>query len=152
MTNGEIRYNMIKWGVLLITVLASFFISAQPVIYKMKMNVLETELDLSYYTQDTTVIWGIYEDTVCFNFNYKIRCYFPLSNEVRDNIEKDKALLFQQYIGEMKMRGHLTYILQDRRKEIYSIVFVLDKETKSLLIFVTNIDYGYPHYVFNVFK
>lgn len=96
------------------------------------MDVLQINRDTSKCLNDVVVYWGMKYDTIGFLFNDKI-LLFTL----------DGSSQFKHQISYQSNR--ILYLVQDYRKEQYSIDIVWND---GVLIFVSNIDYGIPSYVF----
>lgn len=112
------------------------------------MCVHEVEFDRkSYCTEDTTVLWGVKVDTMCFSFMDKMRCYYTIQDSVWSRLSKDKQQRYRVTTQAMNNEKDLDYfILQDRYGELYSIMFAKNLKQGSFTIFITCIPYGIPSY------
>jgi UDP-2,3-diacylglucosamine pyrophosphatase LpxH len=117
-------------------------------LYRMKMNVLEHEFHGdTFCTRDTAVIWGAKNDTICFLFTGKIRCFYTISDLTWAKERKRELKRYLKSKGYQKRDdSQQIFVLQDRYNEKYSIHFVIDKQTGGLIIFIANIDHGIPNY------
>lgn len=110
--------------------------------YKMDMDVQEIGFnDSKSCTPDTPVIWGIRFDTICFMFTTNHLCFFPIGERIK--FESNKKQIIEKYIRDNK----ITVLVQDFHNEKYTITMMTDQQTGRMLIFITNIDFGFPSYV-----
>ena len=118
-------------------------VSYSQAIYKMNMSVREVPFSgVTECDNNLDVIWGIKDDTICFLFKQKIRCYYPLSKSTKARIGKLEIL--NTYKSRYDKRGDRYYILQDNLNEVY-LVRILHVD--SIVIFIINVEQGIPNYV-----
>lgn len=109
----------------------------------MPMSIRETPFsgENRFYTED--VIWGVKEDTICFLFDETIRCYYPLNNITRTRLSKRSKKQINKHFSKYSKSGDRYFLLQDFRNEIYIVRIV---QIDSILIYIINLEYGYPNY------
>lgn len=111
------------------------------------MNVKHIESkDFQYCLDDIEVIWGIKEDTICFLLGGESKCYYPISKETwnKDKDNKDKLI---RSVDINNKSGDRYYLLQDSKNEKYTIRFIHNRREGTILVFITNADFGVPHYI-----
>ncbi len=97
-------------------------------------------------TDDIIVIFGAKYDTICFLFNGKIINFYTPSKKAWKPFSRDKKNHLIN-ISRIRKRDEHTYLLQDRYNELYALRFVTIPEDSGLLIFISNVGYGYPAYL-----
>lgn len=120
------------------------------------MNVQETAIEGVYNTLDTVVLWGVYEDTICFRFNYRLVCFYDVRNAVWAKNRKDLkidltnyCIVLQKEIADTGVNQTIS-IKQSKYNEIYLIRFLFSDD--GVAIYATNIVFGVPSYVFTTVR
>lgn len=116
--------------------------SYSQVLFRMPMNIREVTFNNQISCNDNVeVIWGFNRDTICFLFNDKSYCYYPATIKSKGKLPKH----INPTLKGTDLYKHRFFILQDNLDELYSIKIIIHKDG-SILIFITNVIYGYPNY------
>jgi|GEM_PF-5231912 len=121
------------------------YLGYSQVIFRMEMNVREVQFDTTRCHRNVRVLWGIKDDTICFIYGEKARCFYPLSRKSQQKIMKTRDRLLTW--SHLSKPGDKHFIMQDKFNELYHVRIVSLKEGK-FVIFVVNMEYGTPNYVF----
>ena len=97
-------------------------------------------------TDSISVIFGLKLDTIGFLFNGKIINFYNPTKKAWKPFSKDKRAHLLS-ISRIKKRDERTYLLQDKFNELYAIRFLNIAEDGGVLIFISNVRYGYPAYL-----
>jgi hypothetical protein len=118
-------------------------VSYSQTLFRMPMSIRETPFsgENRFYKED--VIWGIKEDTICFLFNETVRCYYPLNRITKSRLSKRSRKQISKHFYKYSKPGDKHFLLQDFRNEIY-IIRIVDEN--GVLIYIINLEYGYPNY------
>lgn len=140
------------------------------VLYPLKMDVYKVGMDTTSHIENVLVTTSFKKDTICISYTEECKCYSPVSSAVWNENRNSRTAreYVEQYLFEKnkertkKYRSEISFIRQDRFKERYLITFISEAKSSKkhllkrkkqgypviLTIFVTNIDYGIPNYVF----
>jgi hypothetical protein len=110
----------------------------------MPMNVREVTFNKQIKCNtDVEVIWGFNRDTICFLFNDRAYCFYPLTKKSKNKLPKR----IDTSLKGVDLPNNRHFIVQNHLDEIYLIRIIIPKNGK-ILIFVINIIHGYPSYTF----
>lgn len=135
--------------VLFTTLLAifSFVTSAQQqgAFYKMDMAVMFVDSSITYRFEKARIVWGAVGDTLCFSLETE-RYFYPINKKHLTKKGRDKVIRLNALIDLKKEEKEKHFLLQDYRNQIYHIRFINNDRNGHLLIYITNVNAGFPSY------
>lgn len=131
-------------------IISNCALAQNAIVYRMKMSVLEIAFDKSVTCKDTIeVIWGLKGDTIAFLYQDKELHYFPIDRSELNKDQRNKTLHRQLSLNQQnRKKEDFQILLNNHYLEHYWLRFVTN-EYGQMMIFVTNVDYGRPSYIFS---
>ncbi len=114
-------------------------------------QVYEVDADVMYRwsneqicAEDTSIVFGFKEDTICFKFLDQNVCYWSLEySDFKKNGQYIKWL--DNNTGPKGLKDEKLFLKKDWRNEVYLIRFLISED--GIMIYVSNVEYGSPVFV-----